>query len=143
MADAGPSPSLDTGPISRVRGFVQAGLRYVEVRGKLAQLEAQEAGTHISKVGLRLVVSISALLISWLLAMPAIVVLVAEFLKQRWSWVRWEYVALALAALHLFVGLIMLAAAARRWQQARLFEESLNQLSKDREWLAHNQQPPI
>ncbi len=143
MPDAGPSQSQDTGTGSRVRGLVQAGLRYAEVRGKLLQIETQEAGDHASKVGVRGVLAVGALLVAWMLSVPALVVLLTEFLKQRWSWLRWEYVALIAAGLHLFIGLIMMSSALRRWRRVRLFEESLNQLKKDREWLAHNQQPPI
>jgi uncharacterized membrane protein YqjE len=109
----------------------------------LLQIEAQEAGSHSSKVGVRLVLALSALLVAWMLFVPAVVVLGAELLKQHWAWMRWEYLALALAALHLLIGFILLSAAARRWKRFRLFEETLNQLQKDREWLARNQQPPI
>lgn len=143
MADAGPSPTQDTGAAGRVRGLVHAGLRYVEIRGKLLQLETQEAGAHVSKVSVRLVLALGALFMAGFLAMPAIVVLATEYLKQHWAWMRWEYVALALAVLHLFTGFILLLAAARRWKRVQLFEESLNQLQKDREWLAQHPQPPL
>ena len=143
MADAGPSPSQDNGAASRVRGLVQAGLHYVEIRGKLLQIEAQEAGANSSRLGVRLVLALGALFFAGMLFIPAVVVLGAELLKQHWAWMRWEYLALTLGALLTLIGFILLSTAARRWKRVRLFEESLNQLQKDREWLARNQQPPI
>lgn len=142
MAEAGPSSAQDTGPSGRVRGLVQAGLRYGEVRARLFQIEAQEAGSHLSRVSTRGVMAVSALMVAWMLAVPALVSLAAELLKQHWPWMRWEYVALAVAVLHLLIGFILLLAAKRRWARVRLFEESLNQFQKDREWLARNSTPP-
>ncbi len=141
MADAGHSPSADSGSESHVRGFVQAGLRYTEARGKLFQIEAQEAGSHVARVGASGLLAIGCLAVAWLLAMPAVVVLLAEWLQPRWTWLRWEHVALGLAAVHLLLGLIFFSAARNRWRRVRLFEESLNQLQKDREWVARSQQP--
>ena len=138
MSDSGSSTTSETGPASRVRGLAQAALRYAEIRGKLLQIEAQEAGVHASKVSVRLILALGALLVAWLLSMPAIVVLLAEALD-----VRWVFVALGLAAAHLLIGFVLLVAAVHRLRRVRLFEESLNQLQKDREWLAQNPQPPI
>ena len=136
MADAGHLPPPDSGPEGHVRGAVQAGLRYVEARGKLFQIEAQEAGTHVSGVGVLAVLSLGCLMVAWLLAMPAAVVLIADYLKARW-----EHVALVMAGAHVLFGLLFLLAAQRRWRRVRLFEESLNQFQKDREWVARSQQP--
>jgi len=142
MAEAGQSSAQESGGEGRVRGLVQASLRYVGARGKLLQIEAQEAGTHISKVGSRGILALCCLIVAWLLSMPAIVSLGAEFLKRYWVWMRWEYLALAMAGGHLFFAFIFLVAAKSRWNKARLFEESLNQLEKDRQWVAHSQLPP-
>lgn len=143
MPDAGHPSSQDSGTESRIRGLLQALLRYVGARGKLFQIEAQEAGTHVSKVGSRGVLALMSLIVAWLLAMPAVVSLGAEYLQQHvWAWMRWEYLALMLAGLHFFIGFLFLIAAKGRWKRVHLFEESLNQFEKDREWVARNQQPP-
>ena len=142
MPDAGPSSAQDSGTDSRVRGLVQAVLRYIGARGKLFQIEAQEAGSHVSKVSVRGVIALGCLLVAWLLSIPAIVSLGAEYLKPYAPWMRWEFMALILAGAHLFFGFIFLMDAKRRWGRVRLFEESLNQFEKDRAWVAHNQQPP-
>lgn len=116
-------------------------MRYLEIRGHLFQIETQEAGTHLSKVATRGVLALGCIMVAWLLAMPAAVVLAAEYLKPWLPWVRWEHVALTLAALHMVLGFVFLLAAKRRWTRVRLYEESLNQLKKDREWVAKNQPP--
>lgn len=139
--NSGPLPPPTPGPEGHVRGLVQAGLRYIEIRGQLFQIETQEAGSHVSKVASRGILALGCLMVAWLLAMPAVVVLAADYLKPYWPWARWEYVALGLAGLHLIFGFLFLLAAKSRWQRVRLFEESLNQFKKDREWVAKNQQP--
>jgi uncharacterized membrane protein YqjE len=141
MADAGHNPSADSGSEGHVRGFVQAGLRYAEARGKLFQIEAHEAGGQLAQAGSRGLLAFGCLAVAWLLAMPAVVVLLAEWLQPRWAWLRWEHVALGLSVMHLLLGMIFLSAARNRWRRVRLFEESLNQFQKDREWVARSQQP--
>ena len=78
-----------------------------------------------------------AIIGAWLLLVPAGVSLLAKKLNQPW-----EYVAAALGGLHLLIGGVLLLRLKSRLPQVRLFEESLNQLQKDREWIAGNQQRP-
>jgi threonine/homoserine efflux transporter RhtA len=121
----------------RLRGLVQAGLAYAMARGKLFQIEAQEAGQHASQLGLTTGLAAGSLIGAWLLLLPAIVSLTAKKLDQPW-----EYVALALGVLHLIISLLLLQRVKARLPQLKLFEESLNQFQKDREWIAGNQLPP-
>jgi uncharacterized membrane protein YqjE len=120
----------------RVRGLLAALLRYVGARGKLFQIESQEASGHLGKIIVRAVIGLGLIFIGWLLTVPAVVMLLSAKLNRPW-----EHIALGLAALHLFVGLIYVWAAKSRWAKARLFEESLNQFERDRTWVAP-QTPP-
>lgn len=129
-----PPPSITT---QRLRGLVQAALAYAEIRGKLFQIEAQEAGQHVTRLAISSGLSAGALVGAWMLLMPAAVSLAAKKLDQPW-----EYVAAALGALHLFISLLLLMRVKARLPQVRLFEESLNQFQKDREWIADNHTPP-
>ena len=129
-----PTSSLAT---QRLRGLAQAGLAYAEARGKLFQIEAEEAGYHAGIIGRAAGIGAGAIVGAWLLLVPAVISLVAKKLEQPW-----EYVAAALGALHLIIGLALLLRLKARWPQMRLFEESLNQFQKDREWIAGNQKPP-
>jgi uncharacterized membrane protein YqjE len=127
MADAvQPSAGRDS-----VRGVVQAALRYTEARGRLLQLEAQEAGTQVRQVGVSAVFAIGGLLGAWLLLMPVAVVGLAEVLKVSWLWV-----ASGLGLLHLLIGGVAAVRVMKRLSQARYFEESLRQFQNDRAWLA-------
>ncbi len=137
MADTGLPPHDDSGQAGSVRGLLAAALSYAGARGKLLQIEAQEAGTHVGRVATCAVFAAGALMVAWLLAVPAIVILLADWVRRPWA-----HVALALAGLHLVAGFVMLLMARRRWRRARLFEETLNQFQKDHEWVAPNQSPP-
>jgi uncharacterized membrane protein YqjE len=68
--------------------------------------------------------------------MPAIISLLSQWLARPW-----EHIALALGLLHLIIAAIALRRALTHWPQVRLFEESLNQLQKDREWIAGRTPP--
>lgn len=114
---------------------MQAGLAYVEARGQLLQIEAQEAAAHVSRTARLGGVAASALLIAWLLAVPAGISLLA-----RVTGTPWEYLALAIAGLHLVLGLILFLVVRTRSRALRPFAESLNQLREDRAWLARKQQ---
>ncbi|MBL9132605.1 MAG: hypothetical protein JNG86_15475, partial [Verrucomicrobiaceae bacterium] len=59
-------------------GLLRAVALYVEARGRLLQIEAQEAGQRLSGgVGL-FVLTLASFIMGWLLALPALVLLVAE-----------------------------------------------------------------
>lgn len=137
MPDLRPPSAPDIGGADRVRGLMAAALRYIGARGKLFQIETQEAGTHIARVASCGVLAAGALLIAWMLAVPAFVWLLAECVHRPWT-----HVALALAGAHFLIGLVLLGMAKRRWRRARMFEETLNQFQKDHEWVAPSQSPP-
>ena len=122
--------------MDRVRGVVQAVLRYAAARGKLFQIEAQEAGSHLAMAALMAVTGLGALGGAWLLLMPAAVSFAAKRLQQPW-----ESVAAGVGAVHLLVAGVLLLCLKRRLQRLKLFEESLNQFEKDRSWVANETQP--
>jgi uncharacterized membrane protein YqjE len=130
----GPSAPPVTEERPRVTGLLRAVALYIEARGRLLQIEGQEAGARLSgSVGF-FMVTLACFIIGWLLAAPALVWLIS----QRMSW-EWPYVALAAAALHLVAGLILLVMLKTRLRGLRIFEETFNQFRLDREWLANNQ----
>lgn len=133
-----PTPNDSTLSLTsqRLRGLVQAGLAYAEARGKLLQIEAQEAGQVATQLGISAGLAGGALAGAWLLLMPAAVSLSAKYVNQPW-----EYCAAALGALHLLIGLILLLRVKARLPRVPLFEETLNQFQKDREWIAGTQPP--
>ena len=75
MAEQAPTtPSAPTASSTdRVRALVSVLLRYVAARGKLFQIEAQEAGTLLAGVAVLLVLGLGMLAGAWCLIMPAAV----------------------------------------------------------------------
>ncbi len=118
---------------SGVRGLAQAGLLYLEARGRLFQIEAQEAGQKLSRVLVLAVVAIVFLVFAWLLLMPVAVFLISEF--GGWSW---KWVAAAIGGLHLVVGFGCLMRLRSVAKGLRLFEESIHQCQRDRECVSQS-----
>ncbi len=114
-------------------GLLRAVALYIEARGRLLHIEGQEAGGRLANLSSMFMLAFAALIIGWMLAAPALVWIIADF--NGWHWTR---VALAGAGIHLFLGLLLLAGLKSRLRGMQLFEESFNQLRRDREWLASN-----
>ncbi|MDZ4401130.1 phage holin family protein [Prosthecobacter sp.] len=114
-------------------GLLRAVALYVEARGRLLQIEGQEAGTRLSNLTGMFMLALTSFIIGWMLAVPALVWIIAE--SNGWHWTR---VALVGAGIHLFLGLLFLAGLKSRLRGLRLFEETFNQFRRDREWLASN-----
>ena len=117
-------------------GMLRSLALYVEARGRLLQLESQEAGLRLSNIVGMLVMALGGLLIGWMLAAPALVWIIAE----RTGW-PWAHVALVGAGLHLGIGLLFLIGLKTRLRGLRLFEETFNQFRHDREWLSNTKNP--
>lgn len=132
METGSPAPQVSE-ERHRVTGLLRALALYVEARGRLLQIESQEAGSRISgSVGL-FMVTMASFIIGWLLAAPALVWLIAQQTD-----LPWPKVALIGAGAHLMFGMIFLIVLRLRIRRMHLFEETFNQLRRDREWLASN-----
>ncbi|MFC5455854.1 phage holin family protein [Prosthecobacter fluviatilis] len=114
-------------------GLLRALALYIEARGRLLHIEGQEAGSRLSNLTGMFMLALTAFVIGWMLATPALVWIIAE--SNGW---HWTHVALAGAGIHLFLGLLLLAGLKARLRGMQLFEESFNQFRRDREWLASN-----
>lgn len=117
--------------LSRVKSLLRALALYAEARGRLLQIEAQEAGVKLSGLLIIGVIASGFLLFGWLLALPALVWLIAE--SQGWPWWR---VCFGAAAAHLFLGLIFLFALKARLRRLQVFEETFRQFQRDRDWIS-------
>ncbi len=129
--ESGPTANPGSHEPPRVAGLLRALALYAEARGRLLQIEGQEAGGRVvGSLGL-FVVTMTCLIFGWLLALPALVLLLANLLE--WHWTK---VALSGAGIHLFLGLVFLVILKFKLRRMRLFEETFNQFRLDREWLA-------
>jgi uncharacterized membrane protein YqjE len=122
------------GEASGLRGLAQAGLLYFEARSRLFQIEAQEAGGHLTRMMVLAVVSAGLIGVAWLLLMPVAVWWIAS--SGGWPW---HSVAGVLGAAHLFVGVICLLLLKSAAARLKLFEETINQCRRDRECLGGSQ----
>lgn len=122
---------MDT-EVSRVKSLLRALALYAEARGRLLQIEAQEAGMKFSEILIIAAILSGCLLFGWMLALPAIVFLISQ--SQGWAW--WQ-VALGAAGLHFVLGVFFLIALKTRLQKLRVFEETFHQFQRDREWIGH------
>jgi len=129
--EKGPTAPTASAGQSRVAGLLRAVALYIEARGRLLQIEGQEAGSKASSLTGHIVLTLSSLVIGWMLAAPALVRMIAE--RSGWHWAK---VALCGAGAHLFIGFFLLLLLKARLKRLRLFEETFNQLRRDREWLA-------
>jgi hypothetical protein len=118
--------------VSRVKSLLRTTALYAEARGRLLQIEAQEAGTKFSAIIVITIILSGCLLSGWMLALPALVWLIAE--TQGWPW--WQ-VALGAAAAHIGLGFILLISLKVRLKKLRVFEETFHQFQRDREWLGN------
>lgn len=128
-----PGPPPGTEQHASASGLLHSLALYVEARGRLLQIESQEAGMRLSGLVGMLALALGGLFIGWMLAAPALVWLIAEHYHWPWTWV-----ALGAAGIHLFLGLVFLLALKTRLGRLRLFEETFNQFRHDREWLSSN-----
>ncbi len=108
-------------------------IAHLQARTQLLALETREAYRELCGRSLFGAIGALLILIGYLLTLTCVVPLLAESLK-----VRWQFVGLVLAALHLIAGLVVLWIARRRFS-AVLYECTLSELEKDRQWLARNQ----
>lgn len=116
--------------ISRVRSLLRALALYVEARGKLLQIEAQESGLKFSVILILALILGGSLLFGWMLALPAVIWLISD--SQGWPW--WQ-VTLGAAGAHILIALICLISLKSRLKKLRVFEETFRQFQRDRDWI--------
>ncbi len=116
---------------------MQAILQYFEARTRLFQIEADEAGLKLARLAFLAVITMAFLGGAWLLLMPAAVLLLA-----RWLEVPWEKAAAGAGGAHLILGIFFAIALRLAFARLRLFDESIKQFHKDREWIGGDQAKP-
>lgn len=112
-------------------GLSEPLLRYLEARGILLTLEAQEALAQTIRVLIYASIAGLSLFFFWLL-LGALAV--AALMSQ--AGLSWQHAVAALAAFHLVVGVIFLLAMRNRLASMRWFGDTFNEFKKDRAWLS-------
>lgn len=127
--DAAPPESPPAGP--RGLGLTEPLLRYLEARGVLLSIEAQEALQKIMGVMIFAAVAMAAAFMAWLLLTAVLLSLIMK--ATGWHWVT---AAAVLGGAHLAVALGFLQVVRSRLGGLSFFGDTLNEFRKDRAWLA-------
>lgn len=122
---------MDT-KVARVKSLLRTLALYAEARGRLLQIEAQEAGARLSGIFILVVLLVGFLLFGWLLALPALVWLISDSVGVPW----WQ-VALYGAGAHLALAVIFLLILKTRLSNLHVFEETLRQFQRDRDLIGN------
>lgn len=123
----------DRTPGTQIGSTTRNLLTHLQARTQLLALETREAFRELSGRTLFGAIGGLFILIGYLLALTCLTPLLADALHTRW-----QFVGLVFAALHLIAGGIVLWIAKQRYA-AVLYECTLSELEKDRQWLARNQ----
>jgi uncharacterized membrane protein YqjE len=118
-------------PPAVARGLSEPLLRYIEARGVLLSIEAQEALQHVIRVLIFVGIAAAAAFMGWVLLTAALVNVI--MVSAGWHWVKATAV---LGVVHIALAVIFLLAVRNRLGGLRFFRETLNELKKDREWIA-------
>ena len=115
----------------RMSSLINVLLRYLEARGVLLTLEAQEAFQHVLSSVVWCAAAVIFGFTGWLLVVASAVKLVS--VTKGWPLAE---TALGAGALHVLLAIIVFAFVMRRLTAARWFAETMNEFQKDRAWLA-------
>lgn len=121
---------LDAPPVAP-RGLSEPLLRYLEARGVLLSIEAQEALRQVIATLIFGAIAFAAAFMGWVLLTAALVDVIMD--QAGWHWVK---AVAVLGAVHVVLAVLFLVGMRNRLSGLRFFAETLNEFKKDREWLA-------
>lgn len=130
--DAPTSESGTPGREAEPVGLKSSLVRYLEARGVILSLEAQEAALHLGNAIALAVVAIIAAFTGWFLLVAAMVSVLTHLMNCRW-----HTSALILGGMHVFVAVVLFFLIKNRLASVRWFADTVNEFKKDREWLTH------
>ena len=135
MNPPAPERSDDSSLQTRFQRVLSGLVLYLQARRCLFGLEAKEAAEFLSARLILALVALTLLFFGYALLLAGAIIAVDHFTQIPW----WS-VCLLLAPGHLLAGFILFRLAVRR-PKTPLFEESINELAKDREWLSNPKKP--
>ena len=131
--DAAPPETRPIGP----RGLSEPLLHYLEARGVLLSLEAQEALQFVVRLLIRGAAAAAAAFMGWVLLTAALL----HVIMKVTGW-HWATAATVLGAVHVILAIIFVLTMRSRLGKLRFFKETLNEFKKDRAWLASQTHQP-
>ncbi|MEY4484437.1 MAG: hypothetical protein RL693_1889 [Verrucomicrobiota bacterium] len=104
--------------------------RYLDARGVLLSLEAQEAASHLGKIIIQAFVAIIAAFTGWLLVVSALVSALTHLLGCHW-----HTSALLVGGANVLLAVVLVFLIKNRLTSARWFADTVQEFKRDREWL--------
>lgn len=121
----------------RFGGLLEPLLRYLEARGVLVSIEAQEAAQHLLRAVLRAAIAAMLAFSGWVMLMFSL----AHYLHDSLGW-SWAGVGFVVGLGNLLLAGLVALAAWRCLTSARWFEHTLKEFGKDRAWLGRLNDKP-
>jgi uncharacterized membrane protein YqjE len=128
--------SPDSPPMAP-RGLSEPLLRYLEARGVLLTIEAQEALQYVIRVLIFAAFVAAVAFMGWVLLTAALVHVLMT--AMGWHWVK---AVTVLGGTHVALAVIFLLVMRNRLGKLRFFRDTLNEFKKDRQWLASQTHQP-
>lgn len=114
-------------------GLLGSASGYLHARLKLLQLESKEVLVHVLVMAFLLGAAVALVFLGYIFLIGALVMLV-----YAWTGIDWPWVLLAFGGGHLILAFALVLAARARFTR-KMFEETLHQLRRDKEWLSKTQ----
>ena len=118
-------------PRTSARGLSEPLLRYLEARGVLLTIEAQEALQSVIRLLIFGAVAAAAAFMGWVLLTAALV----HVIVKATDW-HWASAVTVLGGAHVAFAIVFLLIMRTRLARLRFFKDTLNELKRDRAWLA-------
>ena len=118
-------------PRISARGLSEPLLRYLEARGVLLTIEAQEALQSVIRLLIFGAVAAAAAFMGWVLLTAALV----HVIVNATDW-HWAGAVTVLGGAHVMFAIVFLLIMRSRLGKLRFFKDTLNEFKRDRAWLA-------
>jgi uncharacterized membrane protein YqjE len=118
-------------PKTSARGLSEPLLRYLEARGVLLTIEAQEALQSVIRLLIFGAVAAAAAFMGWVLLTAALV----HVIVNATDW-HWAGAVTVLGGAHVMFAIVFLLIMRSRLGKLRFFKDTLNEFKRDRAWLA-------
>src|SRR5688572_18992026 len=125
------SESRQPGLVAHATGLLAAFVRYFKARATLLGTEAKEAGDKYGIAAAVIIVALVLALLAYVFLIITAVFAVAALFEGRNAWIG----VMGVTALLHAVGAAFLVLVAKRRFQAGAFPVTLDELSKDHQWL--------
>ncbi len=128
--DKSPSESGSSRPEAEPIGLKSSVCRYLDARGVILSLEAQEAANHIGKAIALAIIATIATCTGWFLLMAGLVNVLMNLLNCHWYTSTF-----ILGGANVLAAIALIFAIKNHLSSVQWFSDTVNEFKKDRAWL--------